>query len=575
MNNFFFVCLLLISDCSGLYIDLFKEVNTFLIDNGHKEVTIVSNSSANKWARFRPKDIPFMTRKIDDLSEKRFDGFAIFIFDSNQDNIAKYLGIMAERKVGQSLLIFTEPQEEEHSRTAVFKNLTIMKAKTFFYATWPREKEDNMSWYHVISTSSGNVMASLTFVNASLKIRKSFDLAGLQVTSTTLTWAPFLTINDCNHLGLECDANHGYLRDYFDLLGRWFNFTVVYHKDQDDDWGLLPKSGPFNLSGTWGGVMGDVINKKYDLSISSWVWTAERAELAQFIPIVKERFVLVWSPQRPETDFGLFTRPLTNDSWVAIFFMTSTVALGVAASHFLSPREETSGQKILLFTIWLFFTIVNGYYCGALTMFFTSTISLPFETERDVIQAHPEWNLMLMKGMDINIYKHVLRGDPDYVAFWARRQQSPGESLYQSEAEGLQLIRTGRNIISANEGKLFGHLRANPTRQKLHFFGHTKWTYGSLLVHLNSPLLPVLSHGVSCMRERGVEDLLHQRWIGAGTQNEGAFALEKDVLTPGQVVMVFALMMVIYGISLVFLGTELTVKHLGLQGGRFRMHHKA
>ena len=28
----------------------------------------------------------------------------------------------------------------------------------------------------------------------------------------------------------------------------------------DGDWGMIPKAGPYNMSGEWGGVMGDVIN---------------------------------------------------------------------------------------------------------------------------------------------------------------------------------------------------------------------------------------------------------------------------------------------------------------------------
>ena len=74
------------------------------------------------------------------------------------------------------------------------------------------------------------------------------------------------------------------------------------------DWGILPKAGPFNLSGTWGGVMGDVINKKFDFSLSSWTWNLARYTLVQFVPFMKGVHTLVWTPKIPETDFGLFTR---------------------------------------------------------------------------------------------------------------------------------------------------------------------------------------------------------------------------------------------------------------------------
>ena len=54
--------------------------------------------------------------------------------------------------------------------------------------------------------------------------------------------------------------------------------------------------------------MGDVVTKKFDLSLSGWVWTIARYPLAQFVPINKKTDVCAWTPKNPETDFGLFTR---------------------------------------------------------------------------------------------------------------------------------------------------------------------------------------------------------------------------------------------------------------------------
>ena len=41
---------------------------------------------------------------------------------------------------------------------------------------------------------------------------------------------------------------------------------------KNGDWGLTPKLGSFNMNGTWGGVLGGVINKQFDMSMSSWTW---------------------------------------------------------------------------------------------------------------------------------------------------------------------------------------------------------------------------------------------------------------------------------------------------------------
>ena len=45
-----------------------------------------------------------------------------------------------------------------------------------------------------------------------------------------------------------------------EIFAKEFNFTHASHKNMDGDWGMLPKAGPYNMSGEWGGVMGDVIN---------------------------------------------------------------------------------------------------------------------------------------------------------------------------------------------------------------------------------------------------------------------------------------------------------------------------
>ena len=45
-----------------------------------------------------------------------------------------------------------------------------------------------------------------------------------------------------------------------------------------------------------------------------------------------------------------------------------------------------------------FFILINTFYGGAMTMFFTSEITLPFETIRDVMRTYPTWNLMVNTG---------------------------------------------------------------------------------------------------------------------------------------------------------------------------------
>ena len=50
---------------------------------------------------------------------------------------------------------------------------------------------------------------------------------------------------------------------------------------------MAPLSGPYNKSGVWGGVMGNIVNGKYMMSLSAWVWNFEREDLADFVPVLE------------------------------------------------------------------------------------------------------------------------------------------------------------------------------------------------------------------------------------------------------------------------------------------------
>ena len=191
-------------------------------------------------------------------------------------------------------------------------------------------------------------------------------------------------------------------------------------------------------------------------------------------------------------------------------------------------------------------------------MFFTSAVSVPFETERDVIRAYPKWNLMFRKGSEVNIYSYVNQGDPDYVAFWQRHQEDPEGTRYNSEKEGLEHIAEGQNVISAGESKLLGYLRSNPTDQNMYFFGHTKWRFNALIFHLNSPLVPMFRQGASFFREKGIEHQLHQKWIGFVAQNGDPSEADAEtmILSPGQVFFAFCIILGAYFLSLAVLGAE-------------------
>ena len=94
-------------------------------------------------------------------------------------------------------------------------------------------------------------------------------------------------------------------------------------------------------------------------------------------------------------------------------------------------------------------------------MFFTSRVTINFETRRDVIQAYPDWNLIFYNGMQINFAIHAIRGDPDYVKYWARDQADQTETRFNTVEEGLARIASDQEIMFIDEAMLKGWLQLN------------------------------------------------------------------------------------------------------------------
>ena len=126
--------------------------------------------------------------------------------------------------------------------------------------------------------------------------------------ATALSWEPFISIYDCNSFGENCNY-HGLLVDLMDFWSKSLNFTWDIYKDTDGDWGSYPKSGPFNLSGEWSGVMGDVVTGKYPFSLVTWAWYYNRDFVSDLNVVVHwNAMVASVEPKSPKLDPKLFFR---------------------------------------------------------------------------------------------------------------------------------------------------------------------------------------------------------------------------------------------------------------------------
>ena len=180
----------------------------------------------------------------------------------------------------------------------------------------------------------------------------------------------------------------------------------------------------------------------------------------------------------------------------------------------------------------------------------------------DVVQAYPNWRLLLQDGYQGWILEMATSGDPDFTSLWQQCQKHPSETLYDSIEDGLELIETGHNVIFTEQNWLLGHLKSYPTKQNVHIISLRKVEFYYLIFHKNSPLLPMFNKGVSYLWESGLERQLFNKWFGDLDKPNGSTPSEGHVLTLGQMVTALVMMLVVFVVALFVLCGELTFKRL-------------
>ncbi len=206
-----------------------------------------------------------------------------------------------------------------------------------------------------------------------------------------------------------------------------------------------------------------VVNGKYPLSLSSWIFAPQRQPILDHVHLFDDSLLLVLLPQLPKVDINLFTRPFTRESWSYITAMIFLLSITAILPYVLFPShiEHAAGHQLVYIIAMLFFVIINAYYGGALTMFFTKSPSAPFETLRDVLRD-PVWKLIVLDGKILcrnfintpgifpgtwaNYQFRKNAGDPDYKRLWDRIVKEPHDTLYKDIDDGINRIESGRQV---------------------------------------------------------------------------------------------------------------------------------
>ncbi len=145
-----------------------------------------------------------------------------------------------------------------------------------------------------------------------------------------------------------------------------------------------------------------MVKGDFALSLSDWSLRSDRLNLLDYVVTFSDYDFLVLTPQPPKLDLGTFFRPFSLSVWTLLLptsvmlFSTMLLKRSSAIHRNLEPNNS-SGIRTATISAMLFLVLCNSYYGGALTMFFSTDVTVAFQTIDDVVRD-PSWKLMIRKG---------------------------------------------------------------------------------------------------------------------------------------------------------------------------------
>ena len=178
------------------------------------------------------------------------DVVAVVANANSLSNFTDHLRLIASRKNRSALLILIDGREEDGAIIEELKRqINFVSANMYFYLAIIRKKRITIDWYKLLSIKGNNkIIAQSIKVNDGVigSSTKNFDLEGLHIDCLTLSWSPYLILNDCNaKTGKNCQSQ-GYLAELMNFAGKQLNFTWHCDKEVNDDWGVIQISGLYN-----------------------------------------------------------------------------------------------------------------------------------------------------------------------------------------------------------------------------------------------------------------------------------------------------------------------------------------
>lgn len=174
-------------------------------------------------------------------------------------------------------------------------------------------------------------------------------------------------------------------------------------------------------------------------------------------------------------------------------------------------------HRIAIIAGWVLFLLTNAFYGGALTMFFSSAPSLPFESARGGIRLHPDWKMLhvagespckdpdkawrleslFLTGEELLLTGLAEAGDPDFQFYWQLANSEEGAELKQANyVEAMRaLLVPGNFLFGAKAMSIDSVLTNKVDGLELHFLQVELTSINAILLPRGSPLTRMMNQG--------------------------------------------------------------------------------
>ncbi|KZC09190.1 Glutamate [NMDA] receptor subunit 3A, partial [Dufourea novaeangliae] len=330
---------------------------------------------------------------------------------------------------------------------------------------------------------------------------------------------------------------YGLSMDLIALVSRELGFRYDLYLVKD---GLFGKRN--GRSGTWNGIMGELVSGRAQLAFAPLSVSAHRAEIVDFTtPYFFSGVSFLTAPKRKsEISLFAFLFPFSTELWIAVFTSLNFTAIAVALYEWFSPfgLNPWGRQRSKNFSIASALWVMWGLLCGHLVAFkapkswpnkfliniwggfsvifvasYTANIAALIAGrffDPAVINYHDKSLLLQKVGAPraSAAEYYVQKANPELWSHMSRYSLS-------NVAEGVEKLRNGSLDILIADTPILDYYRATDDGCRLQKIGDTinEDTYAVALAK-GHPLKESISKVLANYTSTGLLDILQEKWYG-------------------------------------------------------------